>query len=202
MAKLFLPPQDCPVFSTREFASLYELSLSSASNRLRRLEEKKIIQSLTKGIWFQPENKGLSKYSAVPLLLGKEHGYVSFLTALNIHDIIEQIPSSVMVATTGYTRKLSTPLGTYEFIKLTPTMLQQGYEWSKSMQPYLIATPEKALLDTYYISTRKGRRIATLPEIDWKRINIVKLKKFLRTQVKQLSFRKAIESKLAINILD
>ena len=32
--------------------------------------------------------------------------------------------------------------------------------------PFLLASPEKALLDTYYLATRKGRRFVRLPELD------------------------------------
>ena len=39
-------------------------------------------------------------------------------------------------------------------------------EWSDSAKPFRIATLEKAVLDTFYISTRKNRRFAKLPELD------------------------------------
>lgn len=38
--------------------------------------------------------------------------------------------------------------------------------WSETPRPYLIATLEKAVLDTLYISTRRSRRFARLPELD------------------------------------
>ena len=39
--------------------------------------------------------------SCVPYLLGKEQGYVSFLTALHLHCVISQIPKTIQIATTG-----------------------------------------------------------------------------------------------------
>ena len=35
-----------------------------------------------------------------------------------------------------------------------------------SLQAYLIASPEKALLDLLYLSSRKGNRFESLPELD------------------------------------
>ena len=37
--------------------------------------------------------------------------------------------------------------------------------------PYLIATAEKALIDTLYLSTRKNRRFARLPEVALEQTN-------------------------------
>lgn len=44
-------------------------------------------------------------------------------------------------------------------------MFAHDIEWSDSPQPFRIATLEKALLDTFYISTRRNRRFARLPEL-------------------------------------
>jgi hypothetical protein len=109
--------------------------------------------------WFHP-------LVAVPKLLGNEHGYVSFLAALHLHGIIEQIPRAMHVATTGHARTLQTPVGRFEFFHLAPTMMRHGVEWSDTRIPYRIATAEKALLDTFYISLRRGRRFRSLPELD------------------------------------
>jgi hypothetical protein len=44
--------------------------------------------------------------------------------------------------------------------------MKQGIQWSDAHLPYLITTAEKALIDTLYLSTRKNRRFARLPEVD------------------------------------
>jgi hypothetical protein len=76
----------------------------------------------------------------VPVLLGSEQGYVSFLSALHLRGAVAQIPRSVQVATTGHTRSLRTPVGTFEFFQLKPGMLLDGIVWSDSPKPYRIAT--------------------------------------------------------------
>ena len=45
--------------------------------------------------------------------------------------------------------------------------MKQGAKWSETHLPYLVATAEKALIDTLYLSTRKNRRFARLPEVEF-----------------------------------
>jgi hypothetical protein len=51
-------------------------------------------------------------------------------------------------------------------LQIKPELMQLGTDWSETHLPYLIATPEKALIDTLYLSTRKNRRFSRLPEVD------------------------------------
>ena len=154
------------VFTTRDFASANHLSLSAASNRLRRLVEENFLTRITRGVWANAGHPHFQPLACVPYLLGKEQGYVSFLTALHLHNVISQIPGAVQIATTGRARVISSPVGRFEFLRIKPELMRGGVEWSETRQPYLIATKEKALLDLLYISTRKNRRFGKLPELD------------------------------------
>ncbi|HET6628642.1 MAG TPA: hypothetical protein VFG91_02585 [Woeseiaceae bacterium] len=153
------------VFTTREFAHLEDISVAAASKRLARLHRaNRSFVQLTRGIWVNTAHPGFTPLACVPLLTGAEQGYVSFLTALHIHGALSQIPAGIQVATTGHTRQLRTAVGTFEFLQLKPKMFAHGIVWSDSA--YRIATLEKALLDTFYISTRKKRRFSRLPELE------------------------------------
>lgn len=154
------------VFSSREFANYSKTSLSAASKRLSRLAHKKLLTRISKGLWANTKHPHFHPLACVPKLLGKEHGYVSFLTALHLHGLLSQIPNTIQVATTGHARSLDSPVAIFEFLQIKPELMKQGTQWSDSRLPYLIATAEKALLDTLYLSTRKNRRFACLPEID------------------------------------
>lgn len=153
------------VFSTRGFALTQGLSLSAASHHLKVLEKRSDVVRVTRGIWATPNHPYFSTLACVPLLLGQEQGYVSFLTALHRHGAISQIPLVIQVATTGHSRKLATSIGRFEFFQLKPEMMQAGVEWSEMHVPFRIASTEKALIDTLYLATRKGRRFASLPEL-------------------------------------
>ena len=154
------------VFTTRDYAAASGASMSSASRRLDSLSERKALARVTKGVWANTAHPHFHPLACVPYLLGKEQGYVSFLTALHLHGMLSQIPRSHQVATTGRPRVLESPVGKFEFLRIKPELMSDGVDWSDTHQPYLIASAEKALLDTLYIATRKSRRFASLPEID------------------------------------
>jgi predicted transcriptional regulator of viral defense system len=155
------------IFTTRDFARLARVSLAAASKRLARLSagSQSLVQ-LTRGAWANRSHPQFNVLACVPVLLGNEQGYISFLSALHLHGAIAQIPANVQVATTGHARTVRTPVGTFEFFQLKPEMLRVGVVFSDAPKPYRIATVEKALLDTFYIATRKKRRFAKLPELN------------------------------------
>jgi len=166
MLELFNKPEFI-VFSTRDFATASHSTMSASSKRLDRLAHKHFLTRVTRGIWANESHPHFHPLACVPYLLGKEQGYVSFLTALHLYGVISQIPGTIQIATTGRARILDSPVGQFEFLKMKPEFMRDGVEWSDTRQPYLIATREKALLDVLYISTRKNRRFAKLPELDF-----------------------------------
>lgn len=157
---------DFIIFTTRDFANYSSISMPAASKRLSRLADKKLLTRITKGLWANTSHPWFHPLACVPYLLGKEQGYVSFLTVLHLHGLISQIPKTIQIATTGHARTLNSPVGHYEFLQIKPELMKQGTQWSDTHLPYLIATAEKALIDTLYLSTRKNRRFARLPEVD------------------------------------
>ena len=153
------------VFNTRDYARASGSSLSSASRLLNSMAKHKRLTRVSRGIWANTAHPYFTPMACVPLLLGKETGYVSFLTALHRQGLISQIPASIQVATTGHSRISRTPIGVFEFLKLKPELMQEGVAWSETKRPYPMATLEKALLDTLYIATRKNKRFSSLPEL-------------------------------------
>ncbi|MBI4403474.1 MAG: hypothetical protein HY537_04900 [Deltaproteobacteria bacterium] len=184
------------VFSTREFAITHGLSFSGASHHLRILEKHGDIIRITRGVWGRPNHPHFTAFACVPVLLGQEQGYVSFLTALHRHGAISQISPVIQVATTGHSRKLATCIGRFEFFQLKPEMMLLGIEWSESYIPFRMATAEKALIDTLYLGTRKGRRFASLPELH-RTFEQRKLSGLLREQRLPGPIVKAIQERLA-----
>ena len=186
-------------FTTCDYAQSSNLEISAASRQLHRLFKKHLIEKVTRGIWANINHPYYNPLGAVPHLLGKEHGYVSFLTALNQHGVISQIPARFQIATTGHTRELVCSISHFEFIHINPSMTNKGIEWAGSKSNYLIACAEKALLDTLYISTRKGKRFSSLPEIDLEELDMKYLKRLLKDNIKskiiKTSIQKYLESK-------
>lgn len=155
-----------PVFTTKEFSFFLKVRMDSAARTLTNFEKKKIIKKVTRGIWANDQHPHFSRYGLVPYLLGTEQGYVSFLSALHRHGVISQIPQKIFVATTGHSRRLRCSFGEFEFIQIHPRYMQIGIDWFSTTTHYGLATAEKALLDSIYLSTRKGHRFSHFPELD------------------------------------
>ena len=170
----FLNSQQGIIFYTKDYAKALEIDNTNASRKLSSLEKKGAITKITRGLWANTLHPYFNAYSAIPYLLASEQGYLSFLNVLHEHGLISQIPRKIYVATTGHSRVLQSPVGNFEFIKLKPSLANMGVNWSKTKVPYLKASLEKALFDTLYISTRKGNRFASLPELDFSETNFDK----------------------------
>ena len=155
-----------PVFSTAEVAERAGIALSNASRDLSQLETDGMVTRIRRGLWAVPNHPDFSPYAVVPHLFAERPGgYVSLLSALNLHGMIDQIPRVVHVVTTTQRPVLSTPVGTYEFCKIQSELFG-GFKPYRGTGNFDIARPEKALFDTLYFSARKGRRFAFLPEVE------------------------------------
>jgi len=154
-----------PVFTTREIAALRSTSVATASAALARLERDGLLVRATRGIWCDPDDPRFTPFALVPFLAGGHPAYVSFLSALHLHGIIEQIPQVIYAATTAHTSRKDTGVGTYSYHRLDPRFFD-GFNWYGNGQDFLIASPEKALVDSIYLSSRRGRRFSFYPELD------------------------------------
>lgn len=187
------------VFTTAEVAEAADVHLASASTRLKQLADEEGLIRVRRGLWALPNHPDFSPYAVVPHLFdGDESGYVSLLSALHLHGMIEQIPQAVHIMTTRQRPDLSTPVGTYEFHKIQPE-LYGGYVPYDRMWSFQIARPEKALFDVCYLAQRKGKRFSHLPELtlssdfdreelsEWvDRINYDRLRTAVRQQAEEV----------------
>jgi predicted transcriptional regulator of viral defense system len=156
-----------PVFTTAEVAHAAGVQVSNASRDLAHLEDDGMIVRIRRGLWGVPHHPDFSPYAVVPhLFSGGETGYVSLLSALNLHGMIEQIPRTVQVVTTRQRADLETPVARYEFHKIQADLFG-GFGPYRGMGSFDIATPAKAFVDVLYLSMRKGQRFAHLPEVEF-----------------------------------
>lgn len=153
------------VFSTRDCAALTGLSLSQASQMLGRLEKKRIMTRVMRGVWAVTGDKRFSPLSIIPYLNNGQQNYLSFASALHLHGMLSQIPQIVTVASLSHGRRVDTPAGTFLMHQIEPGFFA-GFNWHESGN-FLVATPEKALVDSFYIASRRGRRYANFPEIEF-----------------------------------
>jgi predicted transcriptional regulator of viral defense system len=143
-----------PVVQTREAATRLQASVSSASHLLRSMEQAGLVRRLRTGLWsLQP---GLDPFILAPYLTAPFPAYVSFWSALAGHDMIEQIPREISVASLDRTRHVKTTIGIYSIHHLAPELFD-GY--SGSQESGYVATAEKALFDTVYIRAARSARV-------------------------------------------
>jgi predicted transcriptional regulator of viral defense system len=143
-----------PIIQTREAATRLHASVSSASHLLRSMEQAGLTCRLRQGLWAL--HTDTDPFILAPYLTAPFPAYVSFWSALARHDMIEQIPRQISVASLDRTRHLTTTIGTYSIHHLAPELFD-GYRGTE--ESGYLATPEKALFDTVYIRAPHGSRI-------------------------------------------
>lgn len=155
-----------PVFTTREIAALRHGGDAATSQTLSRLANQGVIKKIKKGLWCLPAHPHFSPFSPVTFLTPRQRVYVSFISALHLHGLVEQIPQVVYVATTGHSRIIRTPVGTYSFHRLRPELIA-GFDFYGKERNFPVAVAEKALIDSLYLSSRRGKRFRSFPELNF-----------------------------------
>jgi len=153
-----------PIFTTFELATISGKSLSTVTQALNYLESQGIIFKIYKGIWGEAGSGRISPYTVIPFLLPSKRAYVSFISALHLYGIIEQIPQVITLATTSHTKIIKTSIGTYAIHRISPWFFN-GFTWYKGIENFLIAEPENALVDSLYLSSRKKKQFGHFPEL-------------------------------------
>ena len=86
--------------------------------------------------------------------------YISLHTALSWYNLIPEMIATTTSVTTRKTNKFSTPLGSFDYHRMKPELFGFGYvledmdsSAKKTSRQIMIATPQKALLDFFYINS-------------------------------------------------
>ena len=151
-----------PVVTTEEAALVLRAGCSAATHTLTRLATAGLLKRIRHGLWTTDLNLDpllLPEYLTAPF-----PSYVSFQSALFFHGMVSQIPSVIYVASLAQTRRVLTSVGTFSIHRLAPSVFG-GYEIVPT-QEVRLATPEKALFDTLYLTPARSRLFAHLPEVE------------------------------------
>lgn len=151
-----------PVLTSADAAVRLRVSLSAASRILAGLAKAGLVLRLRRGTWsFDSRIDPL----ALPEYLTAPHpAYVSFQSALYLHGMISQIPRVTYIASLGRTRRVETAIGTYSIHRLPPELF--GGFTTVGTPPLHLASPEKALVDLFYLANVRSRLFARLPELE------------------------------------
>lgn len=153
-----------PVFTTYELAALSGKSLSATTQALNFLEKHGLVYRICRGIWAEADDERISPYRVIPFLFPKSRAYVSFISALHLYGIIEQIPQIITLASISHTKIIRTKIGAFYVHRIDPRFFD-GFVWYKGEGSFLIAEPEKALIDCLYLSACKKKQFGHFPEL-------------------------------------
>lgn len=183
------------VFTTREIAMRSEKSLSVATQSLNSLARRGVVTKLCRGVWVREGEGVVSPYAVIPHLFPRYRAYISFITALHLHGIIEQIPQVVTLASAGHSRIIRTKIGVFQAHHIAPSFFA-GFGWYKGTANFLIAEPEKALVDSLYLSVYKKKQFGHFPELHFPRSFSFKLAREWAEKINSLSARIYVKKKL------
>lgn len=165
---IFIKQLHQSVFTTYQLAALSGKSLSATTQALNYLQKQGLIFKIYRGIWAEVGNESLNPYSVIPFLFPRHRAYISFISALHLYGIIEQIPQVISLASTAHIKIIHTQIATFSVHRIAPLFFA-GFSWYKGTGTFLIAEPEKALVDSLYLSARKKKQFGYFPELHFPR---------------------------------
>ncbi len=148
-----------PVIETREAAARLKTTSSSAARVLRAVEAAGLARQVRHGLWALDSEA--EPAVVAPYLTAPYPAYVSFWSALARHEMIEQIPARIEVASLHRSKTVETPFGVFIVRRLAPEVFT-GFEGDPERGYF--ANPEKALFDTVYVRAPRGG-IVRFPEL-------------------------------------
>ena len=151
-----------PFLRTQDVAAYLDISINHANKILFRISSAKQIIHIKRGIWVFPDLDPLM----LPILLtDPSPTYISLQTALYYHGMISQIPSIIYAVSLARTHVYKTPIASVSIHHIQPSFFF-GYEEINNNPLLKIASPEKALIDIFYLSQTKTRLFHSLPEVE------------------------------------
>ncbi len=148
------------LFTTKTLRDMLRLSVPQATffSMLKRLTRQNILQKLERDKYMLV---GGSAHDFRIANFLYEPSYISLEAALNFHGVLSQFPYEVASMTTRKPVTKTIDEKTYRYARIKKSLFW-GYE---PIQGFLVAQPEKALLDLLYLMS-KGLAIVHTDELD------------------------------------
>lgn len=159
-----------PLLSAVDFLRLFPSRKNTFYDRLKRLKKDNVIKEVRRGLYLIVGKK----YSDFEIANRLCHpSYISLESSLSFYGIITGFPYQITSITTKKTAAVEFDSKEFLFHHLNPSLFF-GFEKKES---FLIADPEKSLLDYLYFSF-KGLRNPDLSEFDLSEIDKKKWQKY------------------------
>lgn len=170
--------QEFPLIDTKILSSQDRNSLSLKVQISRWVRSGKLIQ-LKRGIYLlaEPYRKiSASEFYIAGIL--KSPSYVSLEKALEYHGLIPEAVTVFTSVTTKRPESFETPVGRYEYQHVKPSLFWGYTSLNMNGQTAFMATPEKALLDFFYLKHIKVS-MEYLKEMRLQNVEEIKVKRLL-----------------------
>ena len=142
------------IVRTENLARKHKLSERVVRDALRRYEARGLVERVSTKIYINHFNQQFSPRDLVNVL--RPRSYISLESALVERGIITQSPSILTCVTPGYPQSFRGKSVSIVYRKIS-SELYWGYEEKATRyNNYLIAEPEKALLDWIYLNRQEG----------------------------------------------
>ncbi len=158
---------------------------NSIYQAIKRLKKEGLLEGLTNGVYKLIDTPSNDFVIANNLY---SPSYISLETALNYYGILIQTPYTISSITTRRNKLIKQGEKEFIFFHLSSNYF---FDYIKE-KDFLIATPEKALIDTIFFKAI-GKSKTDLSELILEHVNKKRLLK-IKGKIKNLAFHKAFES--------
>lgn len=145
--------RDCFV-RTDDLSKKYALDERVVRNTLRRYESKGLVERVAPKLYINHFNQQFSSRDLTNVL--RRRSYISLESALVEQGIISQNPSSLLCVTLERPQSFKTRSVSITYRRISPDLYWGFEEKTTRYNKYLIAEPEKALLDWIYLTRQEG----------------------------------------------
>ena len=142
------------IVRTENLARKHKLSERVVRDALRRYEARGLVERVSTKIYINHFNQQFSPRDLVNVL--RPRSYISLESALVERGIITQSPSILTCVTPGYPQSFRGKSVSIVYRKISPELYWGYEEKATRYNKYLIAEPEKALLDWIYLNRQEG----------------------------------------------
>ena len=169
-------------YTTNDIRKIENYTEGSLYVILNRLVNNRDLIRLASGIYILPGRYGEIEKIANLLYVPS---YLSFESAISKYGILSQLPYTFSFATTRKSRKIT--LGDYP---VEYRQLQSGlfFDYTQTNDGLSIATPEKALFDTLYLSMI-GKLSIDFTSLDTSSVDVKKVLRYTRKYLKRYEGR-------------
>ncbi len=139
---------------TDDLAKKHALSERVVRNALRRYESQILVEHIAPKIYINRFNQQFSPRDLTNVL--RRQSYISLESALVERGVISQNPSSLLCVTLDYPQSFQSKSVSIVYRRISPDLYWGFEEKATRYNKYLIAEPEKALLDWIYLTRQEG----------------------------------------------